>query len=166
MGGLILNNCMLTFMRMKRISILVPRGAILGSLEGSRQLFSQVNEFFRMKGLPPIFKVELVGLDKETHVSGGLFTVNTDLLIGDIEQTDLIIIPALDGEITSAIEKNRDFLPWIIKQREQGAEIASLCLGAFLLASTGLVNGRKCATHWLAENDFRRSSSHCARRSD
>ena len=128
----------------------------MGSLEGSRQLFSQVNEFFRMKGLPPIFKVELVGLDKETPVSGGLFTANTDMLIGDIEQTDLIVIPAIDGEISSAIEKNRDFLPWIIKQREKGAEIASLCLGAFLLASTGLVNGRKCATHWLAENDFRR----------
>src|SRR5690606_31728690 len=34
-------------------------------------------------------------------------------------------------------------------------EIASLCLGAFLLASTGLLNGRKCATHWMAENQFR-----------
>ncbi|TCD02584.1 GlxA family transcriptional regulator [Pedobacter psychroterrae] len=141
---------------MKHISILVPKGAILGSLEGSRQLFSQVNEFFKMKGLPPIFKVQLIGLDKETPVSGGLFTVNTDFLIADIEQTDLIIIPAIDGEITGAIENNRDFIPWIIKQREGGAEIASLCLGAFLLASTGLVNGKKCATHWLAENDFRK----------
>jgi len=141
---------------MKHISILVPKGAILGSLEGSRQLFSQVNEFFKMKGLSPIFKVQLIGLDKETPVSGGLVTVNADFMIGDIEQTDLIIIPAIDGEITSAIEKNRDFIPWIIKQREGGAEIASLCLGAFLLASTGLVNGKKCATHWLAENDFRK----------
>ncbi len=141
---------------MKHISILVPKGAILGSLEGSRQLFSQVNEFFKMRGLPPIFKVQLIALDKETPVSGGLFTINADLLIGDIDQTDLIIIPAIDGEITGAIERNRDFIPWIIKQREGGAEIASLCLGAFLLASTGLVNGKKCATHWLAENDFRK----------
>ncbi len=41
------------------------------------------------------------------------------------------------------------------KQYKGGAEVASLCLGAFLLAATGLVNGRKCATHWLAENSFR-----------
>jgi len=109
-----------------------------------------------MKDLPPIFKVQLIGLDKATPVSGGLFTVNADLLIGDIEQTDLIIIPAIDGEINSAVENNRDFIPWIIKQREGGAEIASLCLGAFLLAATGLVNGKKCATHWLAENAFRK----------
>jgi transcriptional regulator GlxA family with amidase domain len=141
---------------MKHISILVPKGAILGSLEGSRQLFSQVNEFFKAKGQPPLFKVQLVGLTKETPVSGGLFTVNTDLLIGDIEKTDLIIIPAIDGEINGAIEKNKDFIPWIVKQYKEGAEIASLCLGAFLLASTGLLKGKKCATHWLAENDFRR----------
>lgn len=141
---------------MKHISILVPKGAILGSLEGSRQLFSQVNEFFKAKDQPPLFTVQLVGLTKETPVSGGLFTVNTDRLIGDIEKTDLIIIPAIDGEISGAIEKNKDFIPWLVKQYKGGAEIASLCLGAFLLASTGLLKGKKCATHWLAENDFRR----------
>ncbi|MES2458085.1 MAG: helix-turn-helix domain-containing protein [Bacteroidota bacterium] len=141
---------------MKHISILVPRGAILGSLEGSRQLFSQVNEFFKAKGHPPLFKVQLIGLSTETKVSGGLFTVNTESTINDVEKTDLIIIPAIDGEIGEAIERNKDFIPWIIKQYNGGSEVASLCLGAFLLASTGLVNGRKCATHWLAENDFKR----------
>ena len=140
---------------MKHISILVPKGAILGSLEGSRQLFTQVNEFFKARGKSPIFKVQLVGLSKETPVSGGLFTVHSDLVLKDAEKTDLIIIPAIDGEINSALEKNQEFIPWIIKQYKNGAEIASLCLGAFLLASTGLVNGRKCATHWMAANAFR-----------
>jgi transcriptional regulator GlxA family with amidase domain len=141
---------------MKHISILVPNNAILGSLEGSRQVFSQVNDFFKMKGLDPVFKVQLVGLAKRTLVSGGLFTVNTDILIADVEKTDLIIIPAIDGDLGQAIENNKDMLPWIIKQHAGGAEVASLCLGAFLLASTGLLKGKKCATHWLAEGDFRR----------
>jgi transcriptional regulator GlxA family with amidase domain len=140
---------------MKHISILVPKGAILGSLEGSRQLFTQVNEFFKARGESPIFKVQLVGLSKETPVSGGSFTVHSDLVLKDVEKTDLIIIPAIDGEINSALEKNQEFIPWIIKQYKGGAEVASLCLGAFLLASTGLVNGRKCATHWMAANAFR-----------
>ncbi|MBA3649081.1 MAG: helix-turn-helix domain-containing protein [Chitinophagales bacterium] len=141
---------------MKHISILVPNKAILGSLEGSRQLLTQVNEFFKAKQEPPLFKVQLVGLDNETSVSGGLFTVNADAVLNDIKKTDLIIIPALDGDITEAIDKNRDFIPWIIKQYNNGAEVASLCLGAFLLASTGLLKGRKCATHWMAENQFLR----------
>jgi transcriptional regulator GlxA family with amidase domain len=141
---------------MKHISILVPEGAILGSLEGSRQLLTQVNEFFKAKGAPPLFKVQLVGLSKGTKLSGGLFTVNTELLLEEVHKTDLIIIPALDGEIKNALEKNRDFIPWIIKHYKKGAEVASLCMGAFLLASTGLLKGRKCATHWMATNDFRK----------
>jgi len=143
------------FWYMKHISILIPQGAILGSLEGSRQLLTQVNAFFDAKGEPPLFKVQLVGLTKETLVSGGLFTVHSDLLLDEVGQTDLIIIPAIDGDLGIALEKNKDFISWLIKQHKGGAEIASLCLGAFLLAATGLVNGRKCATHWMAANAFR-----------
>ena len=46
---------------MKHISILVPKGAILGSLEGSRQLLTQVNGFFKARGEAPLFAVQLVG---------------------------------------------------------------------------------------------------------
>jgi transcriptional regulator GlxA family with amidase domain len=140
---------------MRHISILVPKGAILGSLEGSRQLLTQVNQFAKSKGDPPIFEVELVGLSKETSVAGGLFTVHAKKLISEIKKTDLIIIPAIDGDLKLALEENKDFVPWMIKHYKAGAEIASLCLGAFLLASTGLLNGRKCATHWMASNQFR-----------
>ncbi|MVM35384.1 helix-turn-helix domain-containing protein [Spirosoma sp. HMF4905] len=139
---------------MKQISILIPKGAILGSLEGTRQLFTEVNNFLKARGEEPLFTVQLIGLSKETPLSGGLFTVHADLLIDEVEKADLIIIPALDGDLKISLENNRDFIPWIIKQYENGAEVASLCLGAFLLASTGLLKGRKCATHWLAANQF------------
>lgn len=141
---------------MKHISILVPHSAILGSLEGTRQLLTQVNSFFLMEGAEPPFKVQLVGLTKETHLSGGKFTANADVLFGDVKKTDLIIIPALDGDIAEAVEANKAFMPWIVDQYTNGSEVASLCLGAFLLASTGLVDGKKCATHWMAENAFRK----------
>ena len=141
---------------MKHISILIPKGAILGSLEGSRQLLTQVNQFFKEQGAPPVFKVQLVGLLKETPLSGGLFTANADVLLEEVEKTDLIIIPAIDGDLKAAIENNKAFIPWIIKQYENGSEVASLCLGAFLLASTGLLNGKRCATHWAASNEFKK----------
>ena len=141
---------------MKHISILVPKGAILGSLEGSRQLLTQVNSFLASKGAPPIFSVHLVGLTHETKLCGGAFTANAPLLLQDVKKTDLIIIPALDGDIEQAIEENKEFIPWIIQQHKNGAEVASLCLGAFLLASTGLLDGKKCATHWMAEHAFRK----------
>lgn len=140
---------------MKHISILVPKGAILGSLEGSRQLFTQINQFRAARGEAPLFKVQLVGLDSETKLNGGFFTVHSTALMHEVEKTDLIIIPAVDGDLEKAIEANKDFLPWIVKQYKGGSEVASLCMGAFLLAATGLLDGRKCATHWLAYDQFR-----------
>ncbi|MBL0031701.1 MAG: helix-turn-helix domain-containing protein [Bacteroidetes bacterium] len=140
---------------MKHISILVPKGAILGSVEGPRLLLSQVNNLLSSKGISPLFKIELIGLTKETPLSGGLFTAHSDHTLDEIRKTDLIIIPAIDGDLKNAIEENKAFIPWITDRYKQGSEIASLCLGAFLLASTGLLNGKKCATHWAFENQFR-----------
>ena len=141
---------------MKHLSILVPEGAILGAIEGPHKLFTEVNDLLVNMGREPLFHVQLVGLSRETRLSKGLFTVHPDVTVKDISKTDLIIIPAIHGDPQQYLGINQDFIPWIVHQYKTGAEIASLCLGAFLLASTGLLKGRKCATHWLAANDFRR----------
>ena len=141
---------------MKSVTILVPKGAILGSIEGPRQLLTGVNSYLASMNKPPLFKVELVGLSKETPLIRGMYTIRTDRVIHDVEKTDLLIIPAIDGDLRKGLEENAAFIPWISKQYAAGAEVASLCVGAFLLASTGLVNGKKCATHWVSANEFRR----------
>lgn len=140
---------------MKHVSILVPYGAILGSLEGPRQVLTEVNEYLVRMGGPALFKVQLVGLTKEVPVYNGMYNVFTDVLVKDLPKTDLVIIPALHGDMAQNLEQNRAFIPWITEQYKNGAEVASLCVGAFLLAATGLVNGKKCATHWMAANEFR-----------
>jgi transcriptional regulator GlxA family with amidase domain len=66
-----------------------------------------------------------------------------------------VIIPALSGDMRASIARNKDLVPWIIDQYNKGAEVTSLCLGAFLLAETGLLDGKECSTHWLFANDFR-----------
>jgi len=139
---------------MKHVSIIVTKGAILGNIEGPRQIFAEVNNFLAMKEDPPIFDIHLIALDGKAKLNDGLYTVSTDTL-NEIEKTDLIIIPAMYGDLNAAIVSNKQFIPWIIKQYKSGAEVASLCLGAFLLASTGLLKGKKCSTHWLAANLFR-----------
>ena len=140
---------------MKHISILVPKNAILGSIEGPRQLLTQINQFANNRRQPALFKIQLVGLTKETPISGGLYTIHSDLVLSEVKHTDLIIIPAVDGELKSSIEANKEFLPFINEQYKKGTEVASLCVGAFILASTGLLDGKKCATHWLFEKEFR-----------
>jgi transcriptional regulator GlxA family with amidase domain len=141
---------------MKHVSILVPNGGLLGNIEGPRQLFSCVNDYFASMGKPPLLNVQLVGLSRETKLNNGLYTICPDLLIKDVVKTDLIIIPATEGSMKDAVEQNKDFIPWIAQQHKAGAEVASLCVGAFLLASTGLLDGKKCATHWMFANEFRK----------
>jgi transcriptional regulator GlxA family with amidase domain len=141
---------------MKQITILVPKGGILGSIEGPRQLLSGANNWAISQGRGPVFQIRLAGITKETPLINGLYTISTDVVIGDIEKTDLIIIPAVDGDIRKGLEQNKEFLPWIVKQYKGGAEVASLCYGAFMLAATGLLEGRKCATHWMAANEFKK----------
>ncbi len=88
-------------------------------------------------------------------MNNGLYTVCTNRLLDDVEKTDLIIIPALQGNLNKTLMLNKKFVPWIVRQYKNGAEVASLCVGAFLLASTGLLKGKQCSTHWRAANDFR-----------
>lgn len=140
---------------MKHISILVPDDAVPASIVDPRYMFTAVNQFLEEAGEEPAFAVQLVGLTKEVLLNKGIFSVHTDGTIQDVTKTDLIIVPALAGDLKISLEKNKAFIPWIIKQYENQAEVASLCLGAFLLASTGLLNGKECSTHWLFANEFR-----------
>jgi transcriptional regulator GlxA family with amidase domain len=142
---------------MKHISILIPKGeAVMGSIEGPHKVFMQVNDFLTDMGKPPMFDIKLVGLTKELQTYENLFTVKPQATIHEVGHTDLIIIPAIKGDFRESLEMNREFVPWIAKNYKLGAEVASLCLGAFLLASTGLLKGKKCATHWVAANEFKR----------
>src|SRR5690606_16544752 len=142
---------------MKHISILVPQGALLGNVEGPRQLFSCVNDYMASQAKPPLFHVQLVGISAQTKLNDGLYTITPDRLIGDVGKTDLIIVPACDGrDMKQVVEANRDYIPWIVRQYKNGAEVASLCVGAFLLAATCLVDGRRCATHWMFADQFRK----------
>jgi transcriptional regulator GlxA family with amidase domain len=140
---------------MKRVSILVPESSVLQAIADPQYLFSAVNQFMMAAGKSPLFEVQLVGLKKEVKLNDGLFSVNTSKLLEDVAKTDLVVIPALFGDMKTAIAKNEELLPWIKQQYQEGAEVASLCVGAFLLASTGLLAGKKCSTHWGFQNEFR-----------
>src|SRR5258705_4860579 len=140
---------------MKHISILVPEAAVLEAIADPRYMFTAVNQFLLAEGKSPLFNVQLVGTRKEIRLGNNLFSVHTDSLIKDVKKTDLIFIPALSGDMKTALQANKELIPWIVDQYKNGAEVASLCIGAFLLASTGLLNGKKCSTHWSSGNEFR-----------
>ncbi|HEV3249611.1 MAG TPA: helix-turn-helix domain-containing protein [Puia sp.] len=140
---------------MKNVSILVPETAVIESVADPHYMFKAVNQFLIASGRQELFCVQLVGLSKEIKLENNLYTVHTDRLLKEVKKTDLIFIPALSGDMATALKLNKGLVPWIVEQYKKGAEIASLCIGAFLLASTGLLNKKKCSTHWNSANEFR-----------
>lgn len=140
---------------MKKIFILVPETAVPSGVTGPRYLFTTANQFLQASGKNPLFEVRLVGEKREVRMQDGAYSVSTQALLNETGQGDLVIIPPIFGDMSASIKLNEGTLPWIANQYHNGAEVASLCVGAFLLASTGLLNGKKCSTHWAYYNEFK-----------
>lgn len=142
-------------MQKKRVSILALKNANYASIVDTRSVFDKANEFYRQRWNRDFFEVEIIGEERELTIERGLVTIKTDTTVAESKDVDLIIIPALRGDLLSSNYLNRYFVDWIIKQYKQNCEIASLCTGAFMLAFTGLLKGKKCTTHWSYANEFR-----------
>lgn len=141
---------------MKHLTILVPQGENnLSSIVGAYKIFTRANLFWKEKGKRELFKIELAGVSKKVEFYDGLFTVKPNVHISAIKKTDLIIIPSLNHNYVKAVKGNELLVNWIRQQYNRGSEIASICTGAFLLASAGLLDGKTCSTHWSAANQFR-----------
>lgn len=143
---------------MKHLSILVPngKGNNLSSIVGPYKIFSRANEYWKNLGRKQAFKIELVGLSKRLSLYDGAFIVKPHVNISALHHTDLIIIPSLNHHYKEALLQNKKLADWVAAQYQKGAEVASICTGAFLLASTGLLDGRICSTHWSAANELQR----------
>lgn len=140
---------------MKKVAILIPETSVIEAIADPHYMFKAVNQFLLASGRQPLFDVRLVAMTREVKLENSLYTVHAELLLDEAEQADLVFIPAISGDVRQAIELNRPMIRWMTEQYRNGAELASLCIGAFLLAATGLLDGKKCSTHWNSANEFR-----------
>lgn len=138
-----------------RISVYVPEYGVIEAVTPPFRTFNMANEVLATYGKSPIFKVEYVGLKEFVPANNGEYTIRTNRLLKDVAQTDLLIIPPTFGDTAKGIQANAEAIPYFKKLHESGTSLASLCIGAFLLAETGLLNGKKCSTHWAYINEFR-----------
>jgi transcriptional regulator GlxA family with amidase domain len=142
---------------MKHLTIIVPDGENnLSSIVGAYKIFTRANEYWKKAGKKELFTIQLSGISKKVDFYEGLFTVKPHTNISAIKKTDLIIIPSLNHNYEKALKGNKALVDWIAKQYKDGAAVASICTGAFLLASSGLLNGKSCSTHWAAADNFRK----------
>ena len=87
-------------------------------------------------------------------------TVSPDEAIDPDKPWDAIIVPALmdDGSISTppadAPVYPEELKDWLRSRYEQGAIVAGVCTGAFVLAEAGLLDGHEATMHWFFEQSF------------
>lgn len=145
---------------MKHLTILLPDGqnnlATVSCIAGAYDIFTEANAYRKATDSREIFKIELAGASEKSDVNNGLITLHPQTHISAIPKSDLVIIPASSiRNYENASKGNRRIIDWVAKQYKLGAEIATMCTGAFTLACTGLLDGKHCSTHWSAADIFR-----------
>lgn len=141
---------------MQHLTIIVPEGENnLSSIVGAYKIFTRANAYRKESGRNELFTIQLAGISKEVEFYDGLFSVKPHVNISAISKTNLIIIPSLNHNYRKAVQENQLLIDWVEQQYKNGAEVASICTGAFLLASSGLLDGKSCSTHWAVADNFR-----------
>jgi transcriptional regulator GlxA family with amidase domain len=67
-----------------------------------------------------------------------------------IEKDDYLFIPGAEVHYlqSKTFKENAAFLEWIRHCNQKKVNICSICSGAFVLAESGILNGKNCTTHW------------------
>ncbi|SHN12480.1 GlxA family transcriptional regulator [Mucilaginibacter sp. OK098] len=144
---------------MKHLTIIFPgeqsNFSTVACIAGTFEIIAAANSYRRSTGKKDLFTVQLAGSVEKKEMYGGMFTVKPQVDISSIAKTDLIVIPSSVPFYQKAGQENAVLIDWIKKQYKDGAEVASICSGAFMLASSGLLDGRNCSTHWAHADAFR-----------
>lgn len=142
---------------MKKIAVLVPKGETMSSaVVAPYTIFIKTNEMLVGIGQPPAFEVQLVGCERIPSLNGGAFRIKPHCLLPKAGGYDLIIVPGFTGEVAPTLALNKPLVAWLKRQHEaHGAELASLCSGAFFIGATGLAEGKKMTTHWAYAENFK-----------
>ncbi|MDW9382396.1 GlxA family transcriptional regulator [Chryseobacterium sp. JV558] len=145
---------------MKHLTILVPDAQTapntLSCIVGTYHIFTEANRYYSHNNKDVVFTIELAGVSQQSDFVNGLLTVIPQKNIAVIQKTDLIVIPAIAPNFTKIEDQNTALVHWISDQYKKGADVASMCTGAYILASTGLLDSKSCSIHWNTVANFKK----------
>lgn len=134
---------------MLKIALYICPQTVCSSLSMAMDAFNLANQL----ATRPLFQLQRVSLDgAAVELDFARIPVAGDLHLA--EGADLILLPATGSAIERNLAHNAALLPWLAK-RSSTQQLASLCSSAFLLAASGLLDGRRATTHWALARQFR-----------
>ncbi len=125
-------------------------------LSGAAQVFYEASQLG-----PANYKLIYCGVEKQARSEQGLLLSELQLFTSlKLNPGDIIFVPGVsfklfkEGRLTDSI---KSISGWLRKQMENGVLIASVCSGSLILAESGILNGRKCTTHWKCIDYMKKS---------
>lgn len=142
---------------MLQIGILLTRHYKLLSLAAITDVLDTVNKIYQKSDQPAPFKVTLLYTPDTAHLTSA-FPAYPAQTLAEAGVFKLLLIPSFTtDDLSQVLAENEAWLPWLRQQYKKGAELASFCTGAFLLAATGLLDGKIATTHVDACKEFSRA---------
>jgi len=144
-------------LRVMKVIIPVFTGCVSASVVGMMDMFRLTESLYLQTSSQkqPWFSVELISLETGKTVANHGFAIGCDATLGSDMVADLVIVPAIVGDLANLLVRHQRFIDWLNRQYDRGTMLCSTCNGAFFLAATGHLDGREATTSWFAANDFR-----------
>lgn len=138
---------------MHRVEILAYPDIQLLDVSGPLQVFASANDFRMQAGEPAPYEATVVAASPRIRTSAGL-VLETAALPQHGSRIDTLIVPG--GWGVNAACEDPELVQWIIGRSHDATRTASVCSGAMLLATAGLLDGRRAVTHWGRCAEFAR----------
>jgi len=137
-----------------RAFFLVPPEVQLLDLTGPAHLFYEAKDY----GIEvETFYLNLEGNSEQTSSAGVSLGNLTPFHAHTLKPDDLLFIPGLESHLFFKSDFKTTyavFLDWLREQYKNKVRVCSVCTGAYLVAMSGLFDGKKCTTHWRYLEDF------------
>jgi transcriptional regulator GlxA family with amidase domain len=138
---------------MKKVAVIVSEDSVFLNVSGVLEVLNKTNEHVKRHTGKTAYQIATVGQRKTLNFERMKFTC--DCTVGSSYVPDIVLIPAVLGEDMKAVlERNKLLVQWIKKMAMKRKQVGSMCVGSFLLAATGLLDGKRATTHWRLEKTF------------